>query len=106
MYSVTAISIIRITVLLNMDFADVPYTGHYAAFWSVVEPAVAIINCCVPLMRPLLRLISPDELWSSRKDSAQTRGESLESRSRIRKKTSIQLDEYPLTRIEDSTERL
>jgi hypothetical protein len=42
-YSVTAVSVIRITVLLNIDFADLTYTGHYAAFWSIVEPAVAII---------------------------------------------------------------
>ena len=93
-------------VLLNLDFADITYTGHYAAFWSIVEPAVALINCCVPLMRPLLKLVSPGGLWSSRRDSDQLRGESQESGSRIRKKASIQLDEYPLTRIEDSTERL
>lgn len=105
-YSVTTISIIRITVLLNLDFADITYTGHYAAFWSIVEPAVAIINCCVPLMRSLLKMVSPGGLWSSRRDSDQLRGDSHEERSRVRKKNSIQLDGYPLTRIEDSTERL
>ena len=57
-------------------------------------------------MRPLLKLVSPGGLWSSRKDSAQTREDSQESGSRIRKKDRIQFDEYPLTRVEDSTERL
>ncbi|OSS43564.1 hypothetical protein B5807_11729 [Epicoccum nigrum] len=105
-FFVTAISIIRITVLLNIDFTDLTYTGHYAAFWSIVEPAVAIINCCVPMMRPLLKMVSPGGLWSSRKDSVEVRRESEEGRLRIRRKGSIQLDEYPLTRIENSTERL
>jgi hypothetical protein len=105
-HSVTAISIIRITVLLNIDFTDLTYAGHYAAFWSIVEPAVAIINCCVPLMRPLLKMVHPGGLWSSRKDSVEARRESEEGRSRTRRKGSIQLDEYPLTRIENSTERL
>ncbi|KAF3004320.1 hypothetical protein E8E13_009303 [Curvularia kusanoi] len=102
---VTGVSIIRITVLLNVNFSDLPYTMHDAAFWSVVEPAVAIINCCIPLLRPLLRAISPGGVWSSIKGSIHIRGESQEDRSRIQKKTSIQFDEYPLTRIEDEAER-
>lgn len=41
-----------------------------AAFWSVTEPAVAIINACIPTMRPLLKIISPSRLWSAHKASA------------------------------------
>ncbi|KAG9197642.1 hypothetical protein G6514_001166 [Epicoccum nigrum] len=101
---VTAITIIRINVLLNVDFTDLSYSMHHAAFWSVAEPAVAIINCCIATLRPLLKLISPSRLWSSNKGDTEDRAGysgSLSGRKPSKPKFGIEHDEYPLTCIEE-----
>jgi hypothetical protein len=77
---------------------------HDAAFWSVAGPAVAIINCCIVTLRPLLRLVSPARLWTSNKGSSKDRtGNSGGSGfgKRLMNKVGSEHDEYPLTRIED-----
>jgi hypothetical protein len=77
---------------------------HDAAFWSVAEPAVAIINCCIATLRPLLKIISPTRLWSSKKGNTTDRvgySGGIESRQKLRDKLGVEHDEYPLTRIED-----
>ncbi|KAH7062994.1 integral membrane protein [Paraphoma chrysanthemicola] len=101
---VTAISIIRITVLLNVDYTDLSYTMHDAVFWSVVEPAVAIINCCITTLRPLLKIVSPARLWNSNKgtiDRAKYSG-SIGSGHKLGNQLGLEPDEYPLRHIEDS----
>jgi hypothetical protein len=47
------ITIYRQTLLPDLDFADMTYTGVLATILSGLEPAVAIALACVPLMRPL-----------------------------------------------------
>ncbi|GME24671.1 putative integral membrane protein [Neofusicoccum parvum] len=109
---VTAITIIRIHVLSVVDFTDLSYSMHDAAFWSVAEPAVAIINSCIPTMRPLLKLISPSRLWSSHKASTYgpdsrygngrsgnggTGGAKMDSHKAFER---MQDGEYPLTQFE------
>jgi hypothetical protein len=97
---VTSITIIRIVVLVHIDFNDLPYSMHDGVFWTVAEPAIAIINCCIATLRPLLRLISPARLWSSNKGSTAGRtGELGESGfgKRSRNKAGMEHDEYPLT---------
>ncbi|KAH6851599.1 integral membrane protein [Alternaria rosae] len=101
---VTAITIIRINVLLHVDFTDLSYSMHDAAFWSVAEPAIAIINCCIATLRPLLKLISPARLWASNKASTSDHmgySGGIGSGNKLRNKIGIEHDEYPLTRVED-----
>jgi hypothetical protein len=96
--------LIRINVLVNVDFADLSYSMHNAAFWSVAEPAVAIINCCIATLRPLLKLISPTKLWSSNKGSLTGRTGDLGGSGfgkKLKNKVGLEHDEYPLTRIEN-----
>jgi hypothetical protein len=49
-----AITIYRQTLLPGLDFMDMTYTGVLATLLSGLEPAVAIVLACIPLMRPLL----------------------------------------------------
>ncbi|RYN43824.1 hypothetical protein AA0112_g238 [Alternaria arborescens] len=48
-----AITIYRQTLLPNLDFTDMTYEGVLATILSGLEPAVAIVLACIPLMRPL-----------------------------------------------------
>ncbi|KAF4309732.1 putative integral membrane protein [Botryosphaeria dothidea] len=104
---VTAITVIRIRVLTRVDFTDLSYSMIDAAFWSVAEPAVAIINSCIPTMRPLLKLVSPSRLWSSNNkasygNSGYTNGRSGEAGGIDSNKAfeRMQDGEYPLTQFE------
>ena len=111
----TAITIIRINVLLHVDFTDLSYSMHDAAFWSVAEPAIAIANCCVATLRPLLSIISPAYLWNSAKGSSANRvgysGNGYSgngytanvSRGRPGINSKLENDEYPLTGVEAVT---
>ena len=93
-------------MLLNVDFNDLSYSMHDAAFWSVAEPAVAIINCCIATLRPIIGYISPTQLWSSKKGSTGDHAgysRAADSKSRARNKLGVEHDEYPLTQVEDGT---
>ncbi|KAH8779760.1 hypothetical protein F5883DRAFT_406988 [Diaporthe sp. PMI_573] len=51
------ISMIRLGTLSNLssgDFRDTPYAIMQTVIWSGLEPSVAVILACVPLMRPLV----------------------------------------------------
>ena len=52
--STWAVTIYRQTLLPGLDFFDMTYTGVLATILSGLEPAVAIVLACIPLMRPLL----------------------------------------------------
>ena len=104
--SVTAITLIRIVVLLRVsaNVLNLPYVMTDAVFWSVAEPAVAIINCCIMTLRPLLRLISPARLWTSNRvnplDEA-SHPATIGTGSKLRNQIEDENDEYPVTLIED-----
>jgi len=75
---------------------------HHAAFWSVAEPAIAIINCCIATLRPLLKIISPSRIWTSKNGSTREHvgySGSAGPERRMRHKRDKQ-DEYPLTWID------
>ncbi|KAG9250217.1 uncharacterized protein F5Z01DRAFT_419265 [Emericellopsis atlantica] len=44
----------RIHTLSSMDFADITYSIPLANIFSGLEPSIAVILACVPLLRPLL----------------------------------------------------
>lgn len=48
-----AITIYRQTLLPHLDFTDMTYAGVHATILSGLEPSVAIVLACIPLMRPL-----------------------------------------------------
>ncbi|KAI9157932.1 Satratoxin biosynthesis SC16 cluster protein [Paramyrothecium foliicola] len=48
------ISGFRIHTLKSMDFVDITYSIPLANIFSGLEPSIAIVLACVPLMRPLL----------------------------------------------------
>jgi hypothetical protein len=77
---------------------------HDAAFWSVAEPAVAIINTCIATLRPILKVLSPTRIWGSNKARKSARGfdsGGVDSKRKSRNKVGVENDEHPLTRIED-----
>ncbi|KAF2141715.1 uncharacterized protein K452DRAFT_308785 [Aplosporella prunicola CBS 121167] len=103
---VTAISIIRIRVLSLIDFNDLSYSMPAGVFWTIVEPSVAIINACIPTLRPLLKAISPSRLWGSGNGTSEHKGTSGYLRTIGQGGPSSSKyqgvhDEYPLTRIEE-----
>jgi len=48
------VSAIRIYTLKSMDFADITYSLPPANIFSGLEPSMAVILACIPLLRPLL----------------------------------------------------
>ena len=49
-----AISIVRITTVVNVDLADITYTDYPSQIWSLVEVSVAIIVACLPVCRTII----------------------------------------------------
>lgn len=56
-HSVTATSIYRLTLLLKLTQVDITWNYADAAVWSAVEPNVAVISACLPMLRPVLKLV-------------------------------------------------
>ncbi|GME37546.1 hypothetical protein GTA08_BOTSDO07368 [Neofusicoccum parvum] len=55
---VVAASVYRFVTLLSIENDDITWTFSYPNLWSVVEPAVALISCCLPTMNVLYIRIS------------------------------------------------
>ena len=55
--SVTATSIYRLTLLMKLTQVDITWNYADAAVWSAVEPNAAVISACLPMLRPVLKLI-------------------------------------------------
>lgn len=55
----TALSVVRIIAMDQMNFKDLPYTLTKALLWSMVEIQCAIIVVNLPLLRPVLIRILP-----------------------------------------------
>ncbi|KAF2136955.1 uncharacterized protein K452DRAFT_362205 [Aplosporella prunicola CBS 121167] len=53
-FSITAVSIIRMLVMLHLDFYDMTYSMQPSAAWTVLETTISIINSCIPMLRPIL----------------------------------------------------
>ena len=45
------------TLLLKLTQVDITWNYDDAAVWSAVEPNVAVISACLPMLRPVLKLI-------------------------------------------------
>ncbi|CAN9423929.1 unnamed protein product [Alternaria alternata] len=69
------ISALRISVLSSMDFSDITFTIPRANIFSCLEPCLAVVLACVPLMHPLLRRSTPTP-YGSVKKSANTESKS------------------------------
>lgn len=75
---------VRMIILSKLDFNNISYDMLDSVFWTVVEPALVIINACLPTIRPLLQ-----EKWETLGEKAAT----------VTGDKSLQLDcdEYPFS---------
>lgn len=78
-HSVTATSIYRFTLLLQLTQVDMTRNYADAAVWSAVEPNVAVISACLPMLQLVLKLVggslgSMSSLGKSHKHAAGTVG--------------------------------
>ncbi|KAI4905962.1 hypothetical protein J4E90_011037 [Alternaria incomplexa] len=78
-----AITIYRQTLLPGLDFFDMTYTGVLATILSGLEPAVAIVLACIPLMRPLFG--KPNQAMRSNLDYDSSKKTSLFSKKGSRR---------------------
>ena len=46
------ITIIRIRAIQYADLSDITYAGPSLGYWTVLEPTLGIVNCCLPIMQP------------------------------------------------------
>lgn len=75
------VSAIRIHTLSSMNFADITYSIPPANIFSGLEPSVAVILACIPLLRPLLGRAKDSSDGPSRYGSA-TPSKALELKSK------------------------
>ncbi|KAK7556160.1 hypothetical protein IWX49DRAFT_145043 [Phyllosticta citricarpa] len=50
---IAAVSIIRMRVLSTLNFADISHDMKQSCAWTFIETSVAVINSCIPMLRPL-----------------------------------------------------
>ena len=86
--SVSIVSIVRLHVLLTVDYNDATYSVTGALIWSMLEPSIGIILACVPILKNLIpKIFSTLSGGSSRtKDSVPQRNAAFDV-----------LDEHPLS---------
>ncbi|KAJ4406647.1 hypothetical protein N0V82_010070 [Gnomoniopsis sp. IMI 355080] len=73
------VSIIRMVFLSKIDYNDVTFTSVPAVLLSAVEPSLAVVLACVPLLRPL---ISRDKRFGTSSNSRKSVGLSTWASSR------------------------
>lgn len=57
LYSIWVISLQRILWLRSWDQTDLAYTVELGAIWTTLEPALGVVNACLPTIRPVLRKV-------------------------------------------------
>lgn len=64
------------TLLLKLTEVDITWNYADAAVWSAVEPNVAVISACLPMLRPVFKLVSGSlgSIGSLGKSPGQTAG--------------------------------
>ena len=64
-YSIIVITAIRIKVIMDFDPQDA--SGHLGpiTFWSILEPLLGLINCCLPVIQPAISKVSGHRVWSA-----------------------------------------
>ena len=71
LFSACAAGLVRCILVSQLlsGSADISYDFVNTAIWSSVEPSVAIITACLPILRPVFRYLMPEALmWSSARD--------------------------------------
>ncbi len=63
------ISILRIQALTKLKLDDLQYNSFYTDLYSVLEPCIAVITACLPVMQPLYAQIASYEIISSLRSS-------------------------------------
>jgi hypothetical protein len=51
---------------------DFTYEIGQIAYWSILEPGLGVINCCLPVLQPVLGKLTGSCIWNTRKDSKQS----------------------------------
>jgi hypothetical protein len=74
----------------------------WAAFWSVTEPALANLNACVPMLRPVFKAAFPT-LFASRNTGYSTQPASggSGSKNKVFKRMNDVESEFQLTQLEE-----
>jgi len=98
--STCATSIIRLKSLLDIEFTDVTYTLAQPLMWTTIEPSLAIINACLPIMRPLFVYVLPARLFKITSGNVASSGPGGLRSAEPRKFSRLGGDEYPLTYVE------
>lgn len=64
---VSVVSIIRLSILMNLDLAspDITYNMSQVFIWSLVETNVGLICACLPSLRPAVKLLGLSRLFPS-----------------------------------------
>ena len=52
-FSVIIVSLIRVIVLANVSETDITWNFVDAGIWTSVEPAIAVVSACLPILRSL-----------------------------------------------------
>lgn len=68
-YSVVIISILRIQALTKLKLDDLQYNSFYTDLYSVLEPCIAVVTACLPVMQPLYAKLASYEIISSLRSS-------------------------------------
>nr|ANM86380.1 hypothetical protein [Cladonia uncialis subsp. uncialis]AUW31253.1 hypothetical protein [Cladonia uncialis subsp. uncialis] len=58
------VSTIRILSLSVWQTSDFTYGMRQIAYWSLLEPTLGIINCCLPIMGPIISAATSSKLWT------------------------------------------
>lgn len=91
-FSICIMSLLRIVWLQNWDLSDMTYTVTPGAIYSFLEPALGVINACLPAMKPALNRLSRKQATERYKNSHSTRNESSNISSQDRRKPSALRD--------------
>ncbi|MCJ1285448.1 hypothetical protein MMC26_004788 [Xylographa opegraphella] len=100
---ICAISVVRIVALATWDFSDFSYGLGKVAYWSTLEPALGVINCCLPVLQPVLSKLRGTS-FGTKGRSKLSYGRSVTSKesgsAKIGRFQRMDNDLYPLTDVD------
>ena len=104
MIRICVITILRITSLKNLNFADFTYAVEPVAIWSVLEPTLGIISACLPIIQPIVRKLVNSRAFAWTKESSMNHSSKIMRYGEADPKKFRRLDDisFPLSETGDT----
>lgn len=75
--SICVFGVLRVHTLVQLDLEDLSYGVGNLAIYSLLEPILGLVGCCLMVLQPVISKLTMSRIWSAEQIQMSDRKESL-----------------------------